>query len=130
MSKRIRLGFLAAACLFAGWIIGQMATGLAWRQATANTSSGTSANKYDLQSTFIGDTWETWKIDRSNGETWRESDNKLVKIKDASAELPGDYEVVLAANGKVYLTYRLDRKLGRLWNINGTDWMELKPAGA
>jgi hypothetical protein len=129
MSKRIQLGFLALGCLAAGWLLGQMTTGQAWGQAAANASSGTSTNKYDLRSTFIGDTWETWKIDRSTGEAWHEADNKLVKVKDANALPLGDYDVVLITNGKVYLAHRIDRKSGRVWKIDGSNWMELKTAG-
>ncbi|HTQ38049.1 MAG TPA: hypothetical protein VMJ32_03425 [Pirellulales bacterium] len=125
MSKRIQLGCLALGCLFAGWLLGQIMTGQAWGQATASTSSG--SGKYDLRSTFIGDTWETWKIDRSTGESWHEADNKLVKIKDSAQVPAGDYDLALITNGKVYLTYRIDRKSGRTWKINGAEWMELQP---
>ncbi len=127
MSKRIQLVCLTLGCLLAGWLFVQITTGQALGQAPNNISSGTSAGKYDLRSSFIGDTWETWKFDRSTGEAWHEADNKLVKIKDPTAVPAGDYDVALVTNGKVYLTYRIERKSGRLWKINGAEWMELKP---
>ncbi|HEY2827868.1 MAG TPA: hypothetical protein VGJ04_09735 [Pirellulales bacterium] len=130
MGKRIQLGLLGTCCLFAGWLLGQMTIGQAWGQAAVKpSSSGASTPRYDLHATFIGDAWETWKIDRTTGEAWHEADNKLVKIKDTNSLPQGDYDLALIANGKVYLAYRLDRTSGRVWKINGNDWMELKPAG-
>jgi hypothetical protein len=128
MSKRVQLGILAFGCLCAGWLLGQMTTGRAWGQATVSASSGISTSKYDLHSIYIGDTWETWRIDRNTGEAWHEANNELVKAKDSSALPPGDYDMDLITNGKFYLPHRIDRKSGRMWKINGQEWLELLPA--
>ena len=127
MSKRIQLGLLVFVCVVAGWLAGQMTTSRAWAEPAGNTSQAASASKFDLRSIYVGDTWETWRFDRNSGESWHEADNKLVKIKDSKPVPTGDYDILLITNGKMYLAHRLDRKSGRVWRINGSEWMELPP---
>jgi hypothetical protein len=125
MSKRIQLGLLVLVCVAAGWFLWQLPTNRAWADPAGNSSSAPNASRYDLRSIYVGDTWETWRLDRNSGEAWHEADNKLVKIKDPNPVPPGDYDVALITNGKFYLSHRIDRKSGRLWKINGDVWQEL-----
>lgn len=125
MSKRIQLGLLAMFCLAAGWLAGQTTTTRALAQPAGTSSPTTNANRYDLQSIYVGDTWEMWRIDRNSGEAWHEAANELVKLKDSKPVPAGDYDLALITNGKFYLAHRMDRKSGRVWRINGEEWVEL-----
>jgi hypothetical protein len=127
MCKRIQFGLLVLVCVVAGRLAGQTTIARAWAEPAGNTSSTASASKYDLRSIYIGDTWETWRFDRNSGESWHEADNKLIKVKDSKPVPHGDYDIQLITNSKMYLAHRIDRKSGRVWRINGTEWMELLP---
>ncbi len=127
MSKRIQLALLVLVGVAAGWLAAQTTTAPAWAEPAGNTSQAATANKYDLRSIYVGDTWETWRFDRNSGESWHEADNKLVKIKDSKPVPPGDYDILLITNGKMYLAHRVDRKSGKVWRINGAQWLELPP---
>ena len=127
MSKRIQLGLMVLICVASGWIAGQITTTQALAEPAGNSSSATSADRFDLQSVYIGDSWETWRIDHNSGDAWHEATNELVKIKEPKPVPPGNYDVALITNGKFYLAHRIDRKSGRVWRVVGEEWVELTP---
>ena len=125
MSQPVKVAVVALSCGLIGWIVGQMTT-----SASAQTgASPVSKAIYEMNSIYLpggGDNYQAWKIDQVSGATWQEgADNKLVKIKDQPAIPSGDYALHLIANEKFYLVHRIDRVSGRIWRINGTEWVEL-----